>query len=427
MAIHFHPLTVSRVTPEAAGSAAITFAVPADLRSVFDFQPGQFLTLRAQIAGVEIRRSYSICSPHQRYRTDGEIDIGIKPVAGGVFSRWALAQLRPGSAIDTMPPDGRFTSRRPDARHRVAFAAGSGITPGLSIVASTLAAQPDATFTLVYGNQRADTIMFNEALQDLKDRYPARLALVHLLSRQAQEVELLNGRIDEAKVGDLLRTMLPPPSIDEVFLCGPEGMITAAQRALLAAGVAAGRIHTERFFTESTAPAGRGVGRQDTPAGDECRRQGAGRGPGGRAGPALLLPRRRLLHLPRPRAGGHGGNGEELHTGALGGGEGLRPDLPVATPERPGGGELRRALKLGHQTPADFDRGRALVHGVEVQAGHAAGAQLFAQAGHHVQAEGLDRGAVVAIALQLQPDPARDLGAARIGKPHQLGGAHDGH
>jgi ring-1,2-phenylacetyl-CoA epoxidase subunit PaaE len=255
MAIHFYPLPVSRVTPDAAGSAAITFAVPPELRATFDFQPGQFLTLRARIGGQETRRSYSICSPHQRYSADGEIDIGIKPVAGGAFSRWALTQLRPGSAIDAMPPDGRFTARRPDARHRVAFAAGSGITPVLSIVASTLAAQPDATFTLVYGNQRADTIMFNEALQDLKNRYPARLALVHLLSRQAQEVELLNGRIDEAKVGDLLRTMLPSPSIDEAFLCGPEGMIAAAQRALLAAGVTAGRIHTERFFTESTAPA----------------------------------------------------------------------------------------------------------------------------------------------------------------------------
>jgi ring-1,2-phenylacetyl-CoA epoxidase subunit PaaE len=254
MAIHFHSLTVSRVTPDAAGSAAITLAVPAGLRDVFDFLPGQFLTLRAQIGGAETRRSYSICSAHQRYRTDGEIDIGIKPVAGGVFSRWALTQLRPGSAIDAMPPDGRFTSRLPDARHRVAFAAGSGITPVLSIIASGLAAQPDASFTLVYGNQRTDSIMFNEALQDLKDRYPARLSLVHLLSRQPQEVELLHGRIDEAKVGELLRTMLPPPAIDEVFLCGPEGMIAAAQRALLAAGVAAKRIHTERFFTESTAP-----------------------------------------------------------------------------------------------------------------------------------------------------------------------------
>jgi ring-1,2-phenylacetyl-CoA epoxidase subunit PaaE len=254
MANHFHPLTVVRVTPDAAGSAAITLAVPPALRATFDFQPGQFLTLRSHIDGQETRRSYSICSPHARYRARGELDIGIKPVAGGVFSRWALAQLRPGATIDVMPPDGRFTARVPGARHRVAFAAGSGITPVLSIIASTLAMQPDATFTLIYGNQRVNTIMFGEALQDLKDRYPARLALVHLLSRQAQEVELLNGRIDEAKVGELLRTMLPPQSIDEVFLCGPEGVIVSAQRALLAAGMAAERIHTERFFSESTAP-----------------------------------------------------------------------------------------------------------------------------------------------------------------------------
>jgi ring-1,2-phenylacetyl-CoA epoxidase subunit PaaE len=269
MAIHFHPLTVARVTPDAAGSAAITLAVPPALRATFDFQPGQFLTLRAHIDGQETRRSYSICSPHARYLARGELDIGIKPVAGGVFSRWALSQLRPGTLIEAMPPDGRFTLQLPHARHRVAFAAGSGITPVLSIIASTLATQPDATFTLVYGNQRVNTIMFGEALQDLKDRYPARLALVHLLSRQAQEVELLNGRIDEAKAGELLRTMLPPPSIDEVFLCGPEGMIESAQRALLAAGIRAERIHAERFFSESTArtapPRSRATPESDSP------------------------------------------------------------------------------------------------------------------------------------------------------------------
>jgi ring-1,2-phenylacetyl-CoA epoxidase subunit PaaE len=260
MAVHFHPLPVCRVTPDAAGSAAITLAVPPQLRAAFEFQPGQFLTLRDHIAGDEIRRSYSICSPRQRYDASGEIDIAIKPVSDGAFSRWALAQWAPGSVIDVMPPEGRFTPRLRGARHRVAFAAGSGITPVLSIISSTLAAQPDASFTVVYGNQRVDSIMFNEALQDLKDRYPSRLALLHLLSRQAQEVELLHGRIDEAKVAELLRTVLPPPSIDEVFLCGPEGMIDSAQRALLAAGVAADCIHAERFFTESTArPAGRAV------------------------------------------------------------------------------------------------------------------------------------------------------------------------
>jgi ring-1,2-phenylacetyl-CoA epoxidase subunit PaaE len=253
MAIHFHRLTVARVTPEAAGSAAITLAVPPALRADFDFRPGQFLTVRADIAGAQTRRSYSICSPHQRYRDRGEIDIAIKPVAGGVFSGWALANWRPASVVEAMPPDGRFTPQVDGARRRVAFAAGSGITPVLSIIASTLAAQPDASFTLVYGNQRVDSIMFNEALQDLKDRYSARFALVHLLSRQSQEVELLHGRIDEAKVQQLLDSLLPPHAIDEVFLCGPEGMIEAAQRALLAAGVPAGRIRSERFFTESAA------------------------------------------------------------------------------------------------------------------------------------------------------------------------------
>jgi ring-1,2-phenylacetyl-CoA epoxidase subunit PaaE len=248
MAIHFHPLIVRRVMQDAAGSAAVTLEVPEQLRSTFDFQPGQFLTLRASIEGEQARRSYSICSPHSRYLRSGEFDVGIKPVEGGVFSRWALSQLKPGMTVDVMPPEGRFTPRMAGARRRVAFAAGSGITPVLSIIASTLESDRDSQFTLVYGNQRVSTIMFNEALQDLKDRYPARLSLVHLFSRQAQELELLNGRIDEAKVAELLRSVIPADSIDEAFLCGPQGMIESTQRALRAAGVAAERIHTERFF-----------------------------------------------------------------------------------------------------------------------------------------------------------------------------------
>jgi ring-1,2-phenylacetyl-CoA epoxidase subunit PaaE len=248
MAIHFHPLTVKRISPDAAGSAAITLAVPEALRDTFDFQPGQFLTMRAAIDGEETRRSYSICSPHQRYLQTGEIDVGIKPVDEGMFSRWALAQLKPGMAVEVMPPDGRFTPKVAGARHRVGFAAGSGITPMLSIIASTLASEPRSSFTLVYGNQRVNTIMFNEALQDLKDRYPARLTLIHLLSRQAQELELLNGRIDETKVTELLRTVVPAGSIDEAFLCGPAGMIDSAQRALTSAGVPLDRIHSERFI-----------------------------------------------------------------------------------------------------------------------------------------------------------------------------------
>lgn len=255
MALHFHPLVVKRVTPDAAGSAAITFQVPAELLKEFDFNPGQFLTLRATLDGQEVRRNYSICSARQRYDTTGEIDVGIKPMEGGVFSRWAVQSLKAGSIVDVMPPDGRFSPRVAGARHRVGFAAGSGITPILSIMATTLAGETDSRFTLVYCNQRSNTIMFNEALQDLKDRYPSRVALIHLLSRQPQEMAILHGRLDEAKVRELLDSLLPAASIDEAFICGPEAMIEGTERALEAAGVAAERIHAERFVPPGgTAP-----------------------------------------------------------------------------------------------------------------------------------------------------------------------------
>ena len=166
---------------------------------------------------------------------------------GGLFSRWAVQSLAAGSVVDVMPPDGRFSPRVAGARHRVGFAAGSGITPVLSIMATTLAGEPDSRFTLVYCNQRGNTIMFNEALQDLKNRYPARVTLIHLLSRQPQEVAMLHGRLDEAKVAQLLQALIPPATIDEAFICGPEAMIEGTERALKAGGVAAERIHAERF------------------------------------------------------------------------------------------------------------------------------------------------------------------------------------
>ena len=247
MALHFHPLAVKRVTPDAAGSAAITFQVSPELRNEFDFRPGQFLTLRATLEGQELRRNYSICSPRQRYLASGEIDVGIKPMEGGLFSRWAVQALQPGSVVDVMPPDGRFSPRIEGARHRVGFAAGSGITPILSIMSTTLAGELESRFTLVYCNQRSNTIMFNEALQDLKDKYPARVTLIHLLSRQPQEVALLHGRLDGAKVKELLDSLLPASSIDEAFICGPEAMIEGTERALKAAGVPTERIHAERF------------------------------------------------------------------------------------------------------------------------------------------------------------------------------------
>jgi len=187
--------------------------------------------------------------------------VGIKPVPGGVFSNWA-PELNVGDVLDVMPPDGRFTPHvrpGPDrvhrAVHRVGFAGGSGITPILSIIASTLESDPDSRFTLIYSNQRVGTILFNEALQDLKDKYPARLTLIHLLSRQTQEVPLLSGRLDKAKVNDLLTSLVPADRIDEAFICGPEGMIEATEQALVAAGLAKSAIHAERFLSTDASSA----------------------------------------------------------------------------------------------------------------------------------------------------------------------------
>ena len=246
-AARFHELPIARISPEAAGAVAITFAVPPEHRTAFAFEPGQFLTVRATIDGQDVRRSYSISSPRSLLTQRGELTLGIRPVDSGVFSNWAASSLKAGDTLKAMPPDGRFTVHKPRAVHRVGFAAGSGITPILSLMASTLEESPTSKFTLVYGNRRMGSVMFNEALQDLKDRYADRLTLIHILSRQAQEVPLLEGRIDADKVRALIATLLPVGSMDEVFICGPEAMIEVTEKALLDAGVRPDRVHTERF------------------------------------------------------------------------------------------------------------------------------------------------------------------------------------
>jgi ring-1,2-phenylacetyl-CoA epoxidase subunit PaaE len=264
---HFHSLFVKRIEALTAQSAAITLAIPPDLRDTFAFSPGQFVTLRAVIGGESVRRSYSLCStPAQLARTQ-DITVGIKRVEGGVFSTWATTALQLGDQVDVMPPDGRFTPKAVFASasnqanpanpanqhaHRLGIAAGSGITPILSIMAHTLASEPASHFTLVYGNQRSNTIMFHEALQDLKDRYRERVSLIHVLSRQAQEIDLFHGRLDEAKVSGLLQQMVATRQITEVFICGPEAMLEAAERAVASAGIARERVHTERFASQHT-------------------------------------------------------------------------------------------------------------------------------------------------------------------------------
>lgn len=249
----FHPLTVAGVRPEAGEALVIRFAVPDAFRGAFAFQPGQFITLRADVDGADVRRSYSICSTPQLLAQAGFMEVGVRVVPDGVFSNWLATHVKQGINLPVMPPDGRFVSKQPKAIHRVGFAAGSGITPILSIMTHTLQTQAHSKFTLVYGNKNTASVMFNETLQDLKDRYPDRVTLLHVLSRQAQDTDLLEGRIDTAKVQRLLASLLPARSMDEVFVCGPEGMIETTCQALLDAGVPANRIHAERF-TSAAAP-----------------------------------------------------------------------------------------------------------------------------------------------------------------------------
>ena len=243
----FHDLNILRVRAQTGDAIAVTFAVPPALQSLFAFQPGQYLTLKALIGSEEIRRSYSICSSRPHYDATHEIEIGIRAVDGGVFSQWALRHFQAGVAVAVMPPQGRFGVQQPAARHRAGFAAGSGITPILSIMASILEQQADAQFTLVYGNRNMASVMFNEELQDLKDKFTQRLTLIHVLSRQTQDIGLLQGRLDAANVTALLQSVLPVNTLEEVFVCGPEGMMDGTTEALLQAGVSAERIHSERF------------------------------------------------------------------------------------------------------------------------------------------------------------------------------------
>ena len=251
----FHTLTVAGVERATADAIAVRFAVPPALRAAYHFIPGQFLTLKAPIGAgserEELRRSYSICSAAADYARSGELTVGIKAIPGGRFSTWANQQLQPGHRIEVMTPDGRFHTplHEEHAKHYVAFAGGSGITPLLSLIKSTLAAEPGSRYTLIYGNRHLAAIMFGEALEDLKNRYLGRFALYHVLSDEPQEVALFNGLLDEEKCAQFLATLVPPAEIDEAFICGPTPMMDAAEAALRAAGVARERIHLERFGT----------------------------------------------------------------------------------------------------------------------------------------------------------------------------------
>ena len=244
----FRELAVARVDRLCDDAVAVTFAVPAELAAEYEFRPGQSLTLRRFVDGREERRSYSICAPAGR-----PLRIGVRAVPGGAVSRWLVRDVRPGDRIEVQPPSGSFTADlRIPGRH-VLIAAGSGITPVLSVTASALQ-HPQAQVTVLYGNRRSESVMFADEIADLKDTYPARLQLAHVLSREPQEAELFSGRLDAARLRRLLPALCPVDSIDHWWLCGPYGMVTDAIGVLTELGVPADRVHRELFYVEEAPP-----------------------------------------------------------------------------------------------------------------------------------------------------------------------------
>ena len=290
----FHPLTVTRIDPLTDDSAAVTFDVPVRLLDKFAFAPGQSLTIRR---GDE-RRSYSICSARGRAPR-----IGVREVAGGAVSGWLVHEVKAGDVIDVQAPSGTFTPDLDKPGHHVLIAAGSGITPILSIAGSVLAAHPDSTVTLLYGNRRNDTVMFADEIADLKDAYPARICLVHVLSREPQEVELFNGRLDPRKLRSLLPVTVDVAAADHWWLCGPFSMVQGAIDVLTELGVARDRIHRELFYVEDEPPA-------------EAKHADAPLGPGAEV--TVLLDGRSSTVIVEPG------------TPILDGAQRVRPDLPFA-------------------------------------------------------------------------------------------------
>jgi ring-1,2-phenylacetyl-CoA epoxidase subunit PaaE len=247
LAPRFHRLAVKDLRRETSDAVSLTFAIPDELKNDYSFSPGQYLTLRTTMDGEEVRRSYSICSGPD----DGEMRIAVKKVDGGAFSSWAADELKDGDEIDVMTPTGRFgiTPAPQTAHTHVGFAAGSGITPILSIVKGVLAREPESRFFLFYGNRSTESMLFREALQQLKDRFIERLSVFHVISGEEQDIPILHGRLDGEKVKVLLRSLVPAAMIDHVFVCGPTGMSEEIEAACREIGIAEDRIHIERFVS----------------------------------------------------------------------------------------------------------------------------------------------------------------------------------
>lgn len=245
MSDQFHLLTIDEVRRETDDAVSLRFGLPQNAAQHFAFRAGQHVTLRTMIDGEELRRNYSVCvAPHE-----GELRVAIKTIAGGRFSTWANAALAAGHEIEVMAPHGSFTwSFDPAAvRDYVGFAGGSGITPILSLLKTALATEPRSRFTLLYGNRHSGAIMFLEEIAALKDRYMDRLRVHHFLEDEEEDVALFNGRLDAAKIGEVLAGLVDPARIDAAFVCGPGPMMDAVEAGLRGAGVPGERILIERF------------------------------------------------------------------------------------------------------------------------------------------------------------------------------------
>lgn len=245
----FHTLRVAAVERLCDDAVAVTFDVPESLGEAYAFRPGQYLTLRKETDAGEERRSYSICAP-----VGSAPRVGVRRVAGGLFSEWLVDRLRAGDEVEVGPPAGAFTPQLVAGTHHGLIAAGSGITPVLSIAASLLAEYDDTHVTLLYGNRRTDTVMFTEEIADLKNAYGPRLHLLHVLSREPTEAAIFNGRLDAERLRTLLDALVDVDGIDEWWLCGPLGMTSDALEVLTERGVPRKRVHRELFYVDEPPP-----------------------------------------------------------------------------------------------------------------------------------------------------------------------------
>ena len=245
MSTLFHPLRVRAVSPDTTEAVVVSFDVPDALREVFSFTQGQYLTLRKEIEGQDLRRSYSICAGVD----DGELRVGVRKVRGGVFSNWINEHLAHGDVINVMAPQGRFfvPMEPTQRRHHLGIAGGSGVTPILSTMKTVLAREPLSRFTLIYGNRALKSTMFKEEIEDLKNKYLTRLVLHHVFSDEHTDAPLNMGVMNRDKIGEFLRSVVPASTIAHAYVCGPFQMNDEAEAALLAAGVPEERIHIERF------------------------------------------------------------------------------------------------------------------------------------------------------------------------------------